>query len=106
MQINIRTSEANQEIVRKLTNKLPSGTKENVIARIALGYSLQNGRKFSNSEFNLYDSKGKEYKDHILFDAKYRDFYIALICQHYGIYKTNESIPVDTPIFRTVSPQN
>lgn len=92
MQINIRTSEANQEIVRKLTNKLPTGTKENVIARIALGYSLQNGRKFSNSEFNLYDSKGKEYKDHILFDAKYRDFYIALICQHYGIYKTNENI--------------
>ncbi len=43
MQINIRTSEANQEIVRKLTSKLPVGTKENVIARIALGYSLQNG---------------------------------------------------------------
>lgn len=93
MQINIRTSEANQEIVRSLTNKLPTGTKENVIARIALGYSLQNGKKFSNSEFNLYDSKGKEYKDHILFDAKYRDFYVALICQHYGIYKTNENIP-------------
>ena len=52
MQINIKTSEANQEIVRKLTNKLPSGTKENVIARIALGYSIQNGRKFSNSEFS------------------------------------------------------
>ena len=82
MQINIRTSEANQEIVRKLTSKLPVGTKENVIARIALGYSLQNGRKFSNSEFNLYDSKGKEYKEHILFDAKYRDFFVALICQH------------------------
>jgi len=93
MQINIRTSEANQEIVRKLTNKLPVGTKENVIARIALGYSLQNGRKFSNSEFNLYDSKGKEYKEHILFDAKYRDFFVALISQYYGIYKTHENIP-------------
>jgi len=93
MQINIRTSEANQEIVRKLTSKLPVGTKENVIARIALGYSLQTNKKFSNSDFNLYDSKGKEYKDHILFDAKYRDFFIALICQHYGIYKTNENIP-------------
>ena len=46
MQINIKTSEANQEIVRQLTNKLPTGTKENVIARIALGYSLQNGKKF------------------------------------------------------------
>lgn len=93
MQINIRTSEANQEIVRKLTSKLPVGTKENVIARIALGYSLQNGKRFAPSEFTIYDSKGKEYKDHILFDAKYRDFYIALICQHYGVYKTNENIP-------------
>ena len=89
MQINIRTSEANQEIVRKLTSKLPIGTKENVIARIALGYSLQNGKRFNAVEFNIYDSKGKEYKDHILFDAKYRDFYIALICQNYGIYKTS-----------------
>lgn len=93
MQINIRTSELNQEIVRKLTSKLPAGTKENVVARIALGYSLQNGKRFSMSEFNIYDSKGKEYKDHILFDVKYRDFYIALICQHYDVYKTNENIP-------------
>lgn len=93
MQINIRTSEANQEIVRKLTAKLPVGTRENVIARIALGYSLQNGRRFSNSEFNLYDAKGKEYKDHVLFDARYREFYVALICQHYNVYKTNENIP-------------
>lgn len=93
MQINIRTSEANQEIVRKLTSKLPVGTKENVVARIALGYSLQIGKRFSTAEFNIYDSKGKEYKDHILFDAKYRDFYVALICQFYGVYKTHENIP-------------
>src|SRR5690606_11239481 len=56
-------------------------------------YSLQNGKHFTSSEFNTYDSKGKEYKDHILFDAKYKDFYIALICQHYGIYKTDDNIP-------------
>ncbi|MCT4615439.1 MAG: DndE family protein [Marinifilaceae bacterium] len=93
MQINIKTSEANQDVVRKLTNKLPSGTKENVIARIAFGYSLQKGKKFTSSEFSIYDSKGKEYKDHILFDAKHRDFYIALVCQHYGLYKTDENIP-------------
>lgn len=92
-QINIKTSETNQEVVRKLTNKLPVGTKENVIARIALGYSLQSGKKFSINEFNIYDSKGKEYKDHILFDAKYRDFYIALISQYYDVYKTNDNIP-------------
>lgn len=89
MQINIRTSERNQDVVRRLTTKLPYGTKENVIARIALGYSLQTGKKFQTADFNLYDSKGKEYKDHILFDAKYRDFFIALICQYYGLYKTD-----------------
>ena len=93
MQINIKTSEANQEVVRQLTAKLPSGTKENVIARIAFGYSLQSGRKFTSAEFNIYDSKGKEYKDHILFDEQYRDLYIAVICQYYGLYKTDENIP-------------
>jgi len=93
MQINIRTSERNQEVVRKLTTKLPYGTKENVIARIALGYSLQTGKRFQTSDFSLYDSKGKEYKDHILFDVKYRDFFIALICQYYGLYKTDDNIP-------------
>lgn len=93
MQISIRTSEKNQDVVRKLTLKLPQGTKENVIARIALGYSLQTGKIFSSRDFNIYDSKGKEYKDHILFDEKYRDFYIALICQHYNIYKSDDNIP-------------
>lgn len=93
MQINIKTSEKNLEVIRKLTSKLPHGTKENVIARIALGFSLQSGKRFLLNESTLYDSKGKEYKDHILFDAKYRDFYIALICQHYGIYKTDENVP-------------
>ncbi|MBU0489732.1 MAG: DndE family protein [Bacteroidetes bacterium] len=93
MQINIRTSEKNQEVVRKLTSRLPHGTKENVIARIAMGYSLQSGKRFSVNDSTNYDSKGKEYKDHILFDAKFRDFYIALVCQHYGIYKTDDNIP-------------
>jgi len=92
MQINIKTSEKNQEVVKKLTSKLPHGTKENVIARIALGYSLQTGKRFASSDFGLYDSKGKEYKDHILFDEKYRDFYIALISQHYGIFRSDENI--------------
>ena len=55
MQINIRTSERNQDVVRRLTTKLPYGTKENVIARIALGYSLQTGKKFQTAEFNLYE---------------------------------------------------
>lgn len=93
MLINIKTSEKNQDVVRSLTSKLPQGTKENVIARIALGFSLQQGKVFTADDFNIYDSKGKEYKDHILFDSKFKDFYIALICQYYGIYKTDENIP-------------
>ncbi len=92
VQINIKTNEQNLEVVRKLTNKLPTGSKENIIARIALSYSLSTGKKYSSNDFSIYDSKGKEYKDHILFDAKSRDYYIALICQHYSLYKTNENI--------------
>lgn len=93
MQINIKTSGENQAIVTQLTKKLTGGTKENVIARIALGYSLSTGKRFTQQEFSTYDSQGKEYKDHILFDGQYRDFYIALICQAYGITKNDELIP-------------
>ena len=91
MQINIKTSEANHKVVSELTRKLPTGTKENAIARIAIGYSVSLGIKFQLKE--MKDTKGKEYKDHILFDEKYKDFYLALICQHYGIHKTDEDIP-------------
>ena len=81
MLINISTSKANHDVVTQLTKKLTGGTKENVIARIALGYSLSTGKRFTPQEFNLYDSLGKEYKDHILFDAQFKDFYVALICR-------------------------
>ncbi len=93
MLINIKTSEANHKIIRDLTNKLfGEGSKMNIIARIALGYSLQQGKKFAPDTFDTYDSKGQEYKDHTLFDANHRDIYIALLCQHYGIQKNNENM--------------
>ena len=95
-QINIKTTEANKEVVQKLSRKILGGASENVIARIAFGYSLQTGRKFSDSEVKdkvTYDSRGKEYKEHILFDTKYRDYFIALICQYYEVHKTNDNIP-------------
>ena len=38
--INIKTSAANKEVVSRLTQKLPGEAKENIIARIALGFSL------------------------------------------------------------------
>ena len=93
MLINISTSKQNQAVVTKLTAKLTGSTKENVIARIALGYSLASGRRFTKQEFGLYDSQGKEYKDHILFDPSLKDFYIALVCQAYGIPKNDDNIP-------------
>lgn len=93
MQINIKTSEKNHEVVSQLTRKLANSTKENVIARIALGYSLSTGKRFTTQEFNTYDSQGKEYKDSVLFDPEYKDFYIALICQAYGVTKEDELIP-------------
>lgn len=93
MIINIKTSKANQEVVTFLTQKLPGNQKENIIARIALGYSLSLGKRFTQSEFNSYDSQGKEYKDSILFDVANKDYYIALICQAYDITKNNDLIP-------------
>lgn len=89
MLINLRTSEANKIVVQELTKRLNLGT-ENVVSRIAFAYSLSKGIKLS-LESDLRDSKGKEYKDDILF-GKYRDYYIAMICQHYGLYKTDKDI--------------
>lgn len=89
MLINIRTSEANKIVVQELTRKLNLGT-ENYVSRIAFSYSVSKGVKL-NLEKDLLDSKGKEYKDDILF-GKYRELYMALICQHYNLYKTDKDI--------------
>jgi DNA sulfur modification protein DndE len=89
MLINLRTSEENKVVVQELTRKLNLGT-ENIVSRIAFSYSLSKGVKLSLDE-DLKDSKGKEYKDDILF-GNYRHYYIALICQHYNIYKTDKEI--------------
>jgi DNA sulfur modification protein DndE len=89
MLINIRTSEANKPVVQELTKRLNLGT-ENVVSRIAFAFSISKGIKL-NLESDLLDSKGKEYKDDILF-GKYREYYMALICQHYNLYKSDKDI--------------
>lgn len=89
MLINIRTSESNKLVVQELTRKLNLGT-ENIISRIAFSYSLARSTRL-NLEVDLLDSKGKEYKEDILF-GQYRDYYMALICQHYNLYKTDKDI--------------
>lgn len=92
MLINIRTSEANKTVVQELTRRVFPGASENYISRVAFAYSISKGAHFNPSNKNhLQDSRGKEYKDDILF-GNYRDYYIAIVCQHYQIYKTDPSI--------------
>ncbi len=88
MQINIKTSEENRQIVQDLTRKFNLGT-ENIIARIALAYSLTQNTVLKPD--NIKDSKGKEYKDDVLF-GNYKDFYIALVCQKYKLFRTDKDI--------------
>lgn len=86
---NIKTSKANKEVVTDLTRKLQLGP-ENIIARLALGYSLSKDRKLNLSD--IRDSGGKEYSRNVLF-GQYHTMYVALICQQYQIYKTDKDIP-------------
>lgn len=86
---SITTSGPNRKVVSDLTKKLSLGA-ENVIARIAIAYSISNNDSFSIKD--LKDSKGKTYSTQVLFGDKL-SFYIALICQKYGIYKSNPDIP-------------
>lgn len=85
---NIKTSKANKEIVSSLTSKLNLGA-ENIIARLALAYSINLERKMELSK--IQDSGGKEYSAKVLF-GDYTDYYIALICIHYNVYKSDKDI--------------
>lgn len=86
---HIKTSKENKIRVTELTRKLQLGP-ENVIARIALTYSLSKERNMELSK--IQDSGGKEYSKNVLF-GNYLPFYEALICTHYNLYKTNKDIP-------------
>lgn len=84
----IRTSLENKTVVTDLTRKLNLGP-ENVIARLAFAYSLSQKKKFALTE--IRDSKGKEYSKNVLFGQNV-DYYIALICLHYNLYKSDKDI--------------
>lgn len=86
---NIKTAKANKELVTKLTNKLNLGA-ENIIARIALTHSIALDRKMDLNY--IKDSGGKEYSHKVLFGEN-ADYYIALICVHYNLYKTDKDLP-------------
>lgn len=85
----IKTSAKNRENVVELTRKFNLGA-ENVIARIALAYSLQAGEKFS--PLDIKDSGGKEYSKNVLFGSYY-PVYLAMVCTLYQISDTDKDIP-------------
>ena len=86
---SIKTSESNRTVVSELTNRLNMGP-ENVIARIALVYSVSQGKKLALSQ--IADSKGKEYSGNVLFGDK-QEIYTAIVCQLYNINAANLDIP-------------
>jgi DNA sulfur modification protein DndE len=86
---SIKTSEKNRKVVRELTTKLGFGP-ENLVARIAFAYSVAQGKKLDLSD--IQDSKGKEYSAKVLF-GDYSEIYVAIVCQHYGIHKSDYDIP-------------
>ena len=63
----IKTSAKNKELVTQLTRKFALGA-ENVIARIAIAYSLQSGIHFS--PLDIKDSGGKEYSKNVTATAE------------------------------------
>ena len=85
----IKTSSKNREIVSELTRKFNLGA-EYIIARIAIGCSLQSGEKFS--PLDVQDSRGKEYSRNVLFGSYY-PIYEALICTHYQINNNDKDLP-------------
>ncbi|OAV73667.1 DNA sulfur modification protein DndE [Bacteroidales bacterium Barb6] len=85
----IKTSSANKDKVIELTRKFNLGA-ENIIARIAIGYSLQLGMKFS--PLDVKDSGGKEYSKNVLFGNLY-SIYLAMICTHYQINENDKDLP-------------
>ncbi len=84
----IKTSSKNRDIVAELTHKFNLGA-ENVIARIAIGYSLDSGVKFAPTD--VKDSGGKEYSRYVLC-GNYYPIYEAMICTHYQISKIDKDL--------------
>jgi DNA sulfur modification protein DndE len=86
---SIHTSEENREVVTALTSKLGFGV-ENSIARLAYTYSLSKDTQLHLKD--LKDSKGKEYSKKVLF-GEYDDIYVAMVCVHYNLHKSDKDIP-------------
>ena len=86
---SIKTSRSNKYIFTDLSRKFNLGA-ENIIARIALTYSLSKDRILSLTDIS--DSQGKEYSKNVLFGSNL-PYYVGLVCVKYGLYKTDKDIP-------------
>jgi len=85
---SIKTSSKNREVVVDLTHKFNLGA-ENIIARVAIAYSLKSGIKFSPTD--VKDSGGKEYSRNVLFgDNEF--IYLALMCTYYNIDENDKDL--------------
>ena len=89
MLINIRTSEETEGILVQLSARFNLASK-NILMRMALAYSLSRNVRLDLNQPT--DTRGKDYKDVTVLGEKYRNYYIALIGQHYGLYKTDPDI--------------
>ena len=85
----IKTSTENKERVTRLTRKFGLGA-ENIIARIAIAYSLKQGGHFDPTK--VMDSGGKEYSRNVLFGNLF-PLYLSMICEHYQIKSTDKDLP-------------
>jgi DNA sulfur modification protein DndE len=85
---HIRTSKENKEIVTKLTSKFNLGS-ENVIARIALAYSLEHDEKLDLKD--LKDSGGKEYSKSVLLGDN-EEFYLGITALKYQIHMSDKRL--------------
>ena len=85
----IKTSTENKERVTRLTRKFGLGA-ENIIARIAIAYSLKQGNHFDPTK--VKDSGGKEYSRNVLFGNLF-PLYLSMICEHYQIKSTDKDLP-------------
>ena len=84
----IKTSTENKERVTRLTRKFGLGA-ENIIARIAIAYSLKQGGHFDPTK--VKDSGGKEYSRNVLFGNLF-PLYLSMICEHYQIKSTDKDL--------------
>ena len=85
---NLKTSRANKDRVAELTRRLGLGT-ENIIARLALSYSLSKNRSLDLK--NIQDSAGKEYSESILF-GKYVKYYAGLVAVQYNLHISDRNL--------------